>query len=188
VVTRRPHALPTTHRAAPAEELPIDVVLAVTTSSPYRNSVAKFADEFAASIGGEVRALSPAQAHASIGIFGPGTVEDAQEQRLNRAESDAEQEVGAFDTDMLVCGEWLLGPPVQECAREMARSDFGVVGRTLAGELPGGRSLGNQVIQLERSRTKPLVIVPREVRPLRNVVFVYTNHPEAGMPCRWPDD
>jgi nucleotide-binding universal stress UspA family protein len=150
----------------------MDVVLAVMTNSPYRDSVAQFADEFAASIKGRVRVLAPGQVHAGG--------EKNQEQLLDRAAADAEQEVEAFDPDMLVSGEWLVGPPVKACVREMAQCDFGVVGKTLEGELPGGQSLGRQVIELERTCTKPLIIVPEKVRPLRNVLFVYTNHPEAG--------
>lgn len=158
----------------------MDVVLAVMTNSPYRDSVAKFADEFAASIKGRVRVLAPAQVHAAVGAPGSGTSEDAQEQLLDRAETDAEEEVEAFDPHMVVSGEWLVGPPVKTCIRELAQCDFGVVGKTLQGELPGGQTLGRQVVLLKRSCTKPLIIVPQELRPLRNVLFVYTNHPEAG--------
>jgi hypothetical protein len=158
----------------------MDVVLAVMTNTPYRHSVAKFADEFAASIKGRVRVLAPAQVRAAGGASTPSSGEAAQDQLLDRAESEAEHEVEAFAPDMLVSGEWLVGPPVRTCVREMAQCDFGVVGKTLQGELPAGQTLGRQVIELKRSCTRPLIIVPREVRPLRNVLFVYTNHPEAG--------
>jgi nucleotide-binding universal stress UspA family protein len=150
----------------------MDVVLAVMTNSPYRDSVAQFAEEFAASINGRIRVLAPGQVHAGG--------EKNQEQLLDRAEAEAEKEVETFDPDMLVGGEWLVGPPVRACVREMAQCDFGVVGRTLWGELPASQNLGWQVVQLKRSCTKPLIIVPQEVRPLHNVLFVYTNHPEAG--------
>lgn len=150
----------------------MDVVLAMMTDSPYRDSVAQFAGDFAESIKGRVRVLAPAQVHA----WG----ENDQERLLDRAEADAEQEVEAFNPDMLVSGEWLVGPPVRACVREMAQCDFGVVGKTLVGALPEGQTLGGQVIQLERTCTKPLIIVSEDVRPLRNVLFVYTNHPEAG--------
>lgn len=150
----------------------MDVVLAVMTDSPYRDSVAQFAADFAESIKGRVRVLTPAQ----VPLGGMKN----QERLLDRAKADAEQEVEAFDPDMLVSGEWLVGPPVRSCVREMARCDFGVVGKTLLGALPEGQTLGRQVMELERTCTKPLIIVPEEVRPLRNVLFVYTNHPEAG--------
>ena len=150
----------------------MDVVLAVMTDSPYRDSVAQFAADFAESINGRVRVLAPAQVEAGG--------EKHQGQLLDRAEDAAEAEVEAFDPDMQVSGEWLVGPPVKACVREMAQCDFGVVGKTLLGALPEGQTLGPQVIQLERSCTKPLIIVPEDVRPLRNVLFVYTNHPEAG--------
>ena len=150
----------------------MDVVLAVMTASPYRDSVAEFAGEFAASIKGRVRVLAPAQLPV-------GGVEN-QEGLLDRAQAAAEQEVETFDRDMVVSGEWRVGPPVTACVREMAQCDFGVVGKSLSGVLPEAQTLGQQVIQLERTCTKPLIIVPEDVRPLRNVLFVYTNHPEAG--------
>lgn len=150
----------------------MDVVLAVMTDSPYRDSVAKFAVEFAAGIKGRVRVLAPAQ----VPVGGA----ENQERLLDRAETEAEQEIETLDPDMVVSGEWLVGPPVRACVREMAQCDFGVVGKTLSGALPGGQSLGRQVMQLERTCTKPLIIVPEDVRPLRKVLFVYTNHPEAG--------
>lgn len=158
----------------------MDVVLAIMTSSPYRDAVARFADDFAASIGGRVRVLAPAEVpEPGRPPVTPAGRED-QEQLLNRVQAQAEEDVDSVASDVQVNGEWLVGAPVRECVRELARCDFGVVGKTLAGELAGGKTLGRQVMQLKRSATKPLIIVPHEVRPLRNVLFVYTNHPEAG--------
>lgn len=157
----------------------MDVVLAIVTNSPYRNAVARFADEFAASIEGRVRVLSPAQVPATA-LPVPAIGAEDQETLLDRVAGEAEQQVEELAPDVLVSGEWLVGAPVKECVRGMARCDFGVVGKTLFGELPGTRNLGRELVQLKRSCTKPLIIVPQEVRPLRNVLFVYTNHPEAG--------
>jgi nucleotide-binding universal stress UspA family protein len=158
----------------------MDVVLAVMTNSPYRHSVAQFADDFAQSIQGRVRVLAPAQVRAPSDDSPAVTNGEPQEPLLDRAESDAELEIERIAPDVLVSGEWLVGPPVADCVREMARCDFGVVGRTLQEELPPGQTLGRRIVQLKRACTKPLAIVPLEVRPLRNVLFVYTNHPEAG--------
>lgn len=157
----------------------MDVVLAVMTSSPYRDSVARFAEDFASSLKGRVRVLAPAQVSVTD-VSSPGGGAEDQGRLLDRAADEAEQEVGAFDPRTVVEGEWLAGPPVRECVREMAQCDFGVVGKTLFGPLPDGQNLGRQVVALKRSCTKPLIIVPQEVRPLRNVLFVYTDHPEAG--------
>ena len=158
----------------------MDIVLAVLTSSPYRESVATFADDFASSLQGSVRVLTPAQLSAPA--TGSASVMDAQdqEQLLNRAEAQAEHDIGTSDSSTVVDGEWLVGPAVRECIREMAQCDFGVVGKTLHGALPEGQALGRQVLALKKSCTRPLIIVPQAVRPLRKVLFVYTNHPEAG--------
>jgi nucleotide-binding universal stress UspA family protein len=158
----------------------MDVVLAVLTSSPYRDSVAKFADDFAASIQGRVRVLAPAHVSDPAEVPLPATDGDDADRLLERATFDAERDVALLSPGTRVTGEWALGPPVVECVREMAQCDFGVVGRTLAGPLPGGQTLGRRVIQLKRACTKPLAIVPEAVRPLRNALFVYTNHPESG--------
>jgi nucleotide-binding universal stress UspA family protein len=158
----------------------MDVVLAVLTSSPYRDSVTRFADDFADSIKGRVRVAAPVQVGAVADAPTATIGAEALEPLLDRVEAEAEHDVEAIAPQMLVNGEWLIGPLVRECVRAMARCDFGVVGRTLGGELPEGQTLGRQVVELKRSCTRPLIIVPREVRPLRTALFVYTNHPEAG--------
>ena len=158
----------------------MDVVLAVMTDSPYRSSVAKFAEDFAGRIKGRVQVLSPAQLAGHRGEMSSHT--NADDRHLDTAELDAEHEVERFAGNAAppIEGHWVLGPPVKECVKGMAECDFGVVGKTLIGKLPAGQGLGHQVVQLKRSCTKPLVIVPEEVRPIRKVLFVYTDHPEAG--------
>lgn len=157
----------------------MDVVLAIMTNSPYRDAVATFSEDFAAAIKGTVRVLSPAQVLPPA--RGPVLVPpEDREKLLDRVEAEAVEEVEAVDEDIPVSGEWAVGPVVKGCIRELARCDFGVVGKSLWGEPRVGQTLGKQVMQLKRASTKPLIIVPKEVRPLRNVLFVYTNHPESG--------
>jgi nucleotide-binding universal stress UspA family protein len=62
----------------------------------------------------------------------------------------------------------------------LAQCDFGVVGKTLHGEPTGGIAIGGEVAHLKQLSTKPLVIVPSEVQPVRSALFAYTEHPEAG--------
>ena len=157
----------------------MDVILAVMTNSPYRDAVAAFADDFAASIKGRVRVLSPAEVPETA-LPVPEIGSEEQEKLLDRAAAEAERGVEAHAPEVVVSGEWLVGPPIKQCVREMARCDFGVVGKTLFGKLPGSRNLGRDLILLKRACTRPLIVVPESVRPLQNVLFVYTNHPEAG--------
>ena len=158
----------------------MDVVLAIMTDSPYRASVAKFAEDFAGCIKGRVQVLSPAQLAGNRGEMSSHT--NADDRHLDTMELDAEHDVERFAGGSAppTEGHWVLGPPVKECVGGMAECDFGVVGRTLVGRLPAGQSLGRQVVQLERSCTKPLIIVSENVRPIRKVLFVHTDHPEAG--------
>jgi hypothetical protein len=158
----------------------VDVVLAVMTDSPYRSSVAKFAEEYAGSIRGRVRVLSLAHLAGSAGEMSARTPADDRHLDTVEAEAEHEAELLAGSAAPPVEGHWVLGPPVQECVKAIAECDLGVVGKTLVGKLPGGQGLGRQVAALERACTKPLVIVPDEVRPLRKVLFVYTDHPESG--------
>ncbi|MGQ9731912.1 MAG: universal stress protein, partial [Candidatus Zipacnadales bacterium] len=75
---------------------------------------------------------------------------------------------------------WLGGPPVEEAIRELAKCDFGVVGKAFRGVPKGGAAIAPEIDQLKQSVTKPLGIVPEHVSPIRRVLFVYTEHPEAG--------
>ena len=158
----------------------MDVVLAVMTDSPYRSSVARFAEDFAGCIKGRVRVLSPARLAGDSGEMTPRT--PADDRHLDAAEAEAEHEAERFAGDAVAPaeGQWVLGPPVKECTKAMAECDFGVTGKTLMGKLPRSQGLGKQVVALKRSCTKPLIIVPEKVEPIRRVLFVYTDHPEAG--------
>lgn len=158
----------------------MDTVLAVMTSSPYRNSVAQFAASYARCIDGRVRVLSPAQ---SAGDGGNGAShKSSDEDRLDTLQLEAEEEVERFSREdaLPVEGQWVLGDPVKECVGAIAECDFGVVGKTLRGKLPPAQGLGRQVAQLKQVCTKPLVIVSQEVRPIRKALFVSTDHPESG--------
>jgi nucleotide-binding universal stress UspA family protein len=162
------------------------VILGIITDSPYRTSIAKFADRFADVLGGRVRLATLGQrCSGAAEVCLPETPED-EEALLKRAEAEAEE---AFRDDdqgpkTPVESVWLGGQPIEECVREMARCDFGVVGKALQGEPQGGRGIGPEVEELKQSVTKPIVIVPREVRPIRKALFVYTEHPEAGHALR----
>ncbi|HJN14093.1 MAG TPA: universal stress protein, partial [Armatimonadota bacterium] len=75
---------------------------------------------------------------------------------------------------------WLGGPPVDECVREIAKADFGVVGKSFRAEPTGGSAIGSEVSDLKQRANKPLIIVPKTVRPVKKALFVFTEHPESG--------
>lgn len=158
------------------------VILGIITDSPYRESIRTFAHYFADLLDGKVRLATLGQRCSDPAeVCLPETLEE-QEALLERVETDEE---AAFRRDdegrrTPVEGVWLGGSPIEECVRELARCDFGVVGKALQGEPKGGRGIGPEVEELKQSVTKPLVIVPREVRPIRTALFAYTEHPEAG--------
>jgi nucleotide-binding universal stress UspA family protein len=160
----------------------MQVILGIMTDSPYREGIEKFADQFADLVGGRVRLATLGQRCSEE--TETCVVESPQEEEalLERTRAEAKAGFARDDTGPTTPVEsiWLGGPPIEECVREMARCDFGVVGKTLRGEPQGGRGIGPEVEELKQSCTKPLVIVPREVRPLRTALFVYTEHPEAG--------
>ena len=68
----------------------MDVVLAVLTDSPYRDSVARFAEDFAGHIKGRARVLSPAQLAGSRGEMSSHT--PADDRHLDTMELKAEHD------------------------------------------------------------------------------------------------
>jgi len=157
------------------------VILGVITDSPYGDSIRQFADQFADLVGGRVRLATLGQ-RCSDEPEACVTEPVEEEALLERARAEAGEAFARDDAGPATPVEavWLGGPPVEECIREMARCDFGVVGKALQGEPEGGRGIGPEIQQLKQACTKPLVIVPQEIRPIRRALFAYTEHPEAG--------
>lgn len=158
------------------------VILAAITDSPYRQAVESFAEQFADLLDGRVKLATLGQRTRSDTQTEAPASEDEEEGLLERREAGAVEDFRQADRgpETPVEGEWLGGDPVDEVVRTLAHCDFGVVGKGLTGEPTGGAALGSEVSELKQQCTKPLVIVPKEVGPIRNVLFVYTEHPEAG--------
>lgn len=158
------------------------VVMAVVSESPYRESVQALADNYTDLVGGTVRLIVPASVEeGEVELLEEGPAEDA-EALVERAEEETEAEFEHIERGPETPQEAqaVLGPTVEECIRELAACDLGVVGKTMEPELPGGRGLGRDVEKLKQAGTKPLVIVSETVRPIRRALFVYTDHTEAG--------
>jgi nucleotide-binding universal stress UspA family protein len=158
------------------------IVLAVATENPYREAVESFAGNLAELMGGCVRLAAltgrPEQANGLTAETIPedtGALVERMEDATAAELKNEEQGSGPPEEVEVVAG-----PPVEECVRELAACDLGVVGKTMEGELAYGRTLGPDVEKLKRRVTKPLVIVPETVRPIRKALFVYTDHPESS--------
>ena len=158
------------------------VVLGIITDSPYRQAIERFAEQFADLLDGRVKLATLGQRLRSDTRTESPLSEDDEEGLLERRDADAVEEFRQADRgpETQVEGQWLGGDPVDEAVRALAHCDFGVVGKGLTGEPTGGAALGGEVSELKQQCTKPLAIVPKEVGPIRDVLFVYTEHPEAG--------
>jgi nucleotide-binding universal stress UspA family protein len=135
----------------------MQVILAVVGGSLYREGVLGLAEQLAELLDGKARVATlgspPEEGALPERREGPGVAREAV---------------------------WLGPDPIRGIVRELAQCDIGVVGRTLVAETEPGAAVGGDVLRLKELATKPLVIVPEAVRPIRRVLFVYTEHPESG--------
>jgi len=157
------------------------ITLAAISDSPYRSAVEEFAERISVLLDGRVKLANLTRAAAAERAGGTSRTEDQPELR-ERAAQESAREFCRTDGACAVPVEsvWVGGEAVEGLVRELAHCDLGVVGKTVTGELGGGRGLAGEVERLKRSCTRPLTIVPEEVRPIRKALFVYTDHPEAG--------
>jgi nucleotide-binding universal stress UspA family protein len=160
----------------------MQIVLAVATNSPYEDAVLQFADEFARLIDGKVRVGVVAHRDAPDDITSHPEAVPEEEELVELAEEQVEGEYEADAGRLEAPHEevWIGGPAIRDTVRELAHCDFGVVGKGLLKEPGGGASVGSDVLRLKQASTKPLVIVPKKVGPVKRALFVYTEHPEAG--------
>jgi nucleotide-binding universal stress UspA family protein len=135
----------------------MNVVLAVSSGSRYREAVGQFSEEMASLLEGKVRV-------ASIG----SPTEEGPLPERREGPQVAQEAV------------WLGPDPTRSIVRELAQCDLGVIGRTLEPGLADGTTVGSDVLRLQQLVTRPLAIVPETVRPVRTALFVYTEHPESG--------
>lgn len=158
------------------------VVLGIITESPYRQSIERFSDQFADLLDGRVKLVALGQrTRTDTNEEAPEPAEE-EEALLERAQATAAEEFRRIDRgpETQVEVEWLGGPPVEEACRALVRCDFGVVGKAFRGEPTGGAGIGPEVGELKQKTPKPLIIVPKEIQPIKQVLFVYTDHPESG--------
>jgi len=154
--------------------------MAVVTSSPFREAVLEFSEHLAWLLDGKVRLATLAR-RSSPDEISAGELEGGEAALLERAAKQAEREFTRPDGRTVPHDEVRIGAdPLRDTVRELAHCDIGVVGRVL-GEAPAaGASVAADVLRLKQSVTRPLVIVPENVRRVRRALFVYTEHPESG--------
>jgi len=158
----------------------MQVIMAVVTSSAYREAVLKFSEHLAWLLDGKVRLATLAKL-SSPDDTSAGEPEEGEAALVERAEKQAGKDFARPDGRTVPHDEvWIGGDPIRNISRELAECDIGVVGRTLEAEVAPGASVGSDVLRLKQVVTKPLVIVPEAVRPVKRVLFVYTEHPESG--------
>lgn len=155
------------------------VVLAAVSSSPYRNAVLQTAGQLAQLLDGKVRLAMLAQLRHVEDEAGGAVGEEAG--LLEREAREVAKELGRRE-DYAISHEtvWVRDEPLRGLVRELACADIGVVGKSLREEPGGGAAIASEVLRLKQLATKPLVIVPLQVPPIRRVLFVYTEHPESG--------
>jgi len=157
------------------------ITLAAISDSPYRSAVEEFTERIAVLLEGRARLANLTVGQPREHETGTGLRAEEEGLRDRAAEKAAH---GFCRTDgacpVPVESLWVAGDLHGALVRELAHCDLGVVGKTLTGELTGGRGLGAEVARLKQWCTRPLAIVPERVHPIGKVLFVYTEHPEAG--------
>lgn len=156
------------------------IVLGIVGKSPYRASVENLAQDVAGLMSGSVRLAVPMPLQEGEVAAPSGPAEEGVEALVARVEEEASGGGAKTEAEAPREVRALHGEVLRQCIRELAGCDLGVVGKTLNGELPSGQGLGRDVARLKRGATKPLVIVPETVRPVRKALFVHTDHSEAG--------
>lgn len=158
----------------------MQVIMAVVTSSPYRKAVLKFSEHLAWLLDGKVRLATLAKLPPPDDTS-PGEVEEGEMALAERAEEQAQEDFARPDGRTVPHDEvWIGGDPIRDAARELAHCDIGVVGKVLRDEPAPGATVAADVLNLKRSVTRPLVVVPETVHRVKRALFVYTEHPEAG--------
>jgi len=160
----------------------MQVILAVVTDSPYRGAVLAFGDDLARLVDGDLWTLtltrrpSPDETEALAQVEGLGESADEEAAAL------VPEGIGSGETEARPLHRVIraAGAPIEAALRGLAHCDFGVVGKGLHAEPTGGAGIGPDVERLKGLSTKPLAIVPQEVRPIQRALFVYTEHPESG--------
>ncbi len=158
----------------------MQVIMAVVTSSPYREAVLKFSEHLAWLLDGKVRLATLAKL-SPPGETPSGEAEEGEAALVERAEAKADEDFTRPDGRTVPHEEvWIGADPIRDTARELAHCDIGVVGKMLHEEPAPGATVASDVLRLKRSVTRPLVVVPQKVHRVKRALFVYTEHPEAG--------
>jgi nucleotide-binding universal stress UspA family protein len=161
----------------------MSVILAVVTQSPYRDAILRFANEFSGLLGADLWLLRPSSRPPADEFEAVVEAEGLADLAEEEVEERAEDGVATSDMALPPAAREIPVPErtiIESTVRELAQCDIGVVGKGLHGEPTGGRGIGPGIDRLKKLTTKPLVIVPTAVEPIRRALFVYTQHPEAG--------